>query len=174
MSDVSVASPSLAQSAENRPLSVRDALRKAWAAYIVLLVFPFVVFMAVLAYLSTGSGPATSSGALGQVWFVAALLWMGLAVPVSFFVRARIFRDYWMGKVVEPRDYLRGMLTVWGTIEIGGIFALVGCAVSGAVIPCILPAMVAFMLFCPFWPSGDAMVSPVGAEDDSELFRHPR
>ena len=59
-------------------------------------------------------------------------------------------------------------------IEIGGLIALVGCFLSNSLMPNLLPAVVAFMLYMPFWPSGEAMTRAVGSEDDPEVFRHPR
>ena len=66
------------------------------------------------------------------------------------------------------------MLILWLTIEVGGVMALLGCLVSGSLLPNLLPAMVAFMLFTPFWPSGRAMTNPVGNDDDFEVYEEPR
>ena len=78
------------------------------------------------------------------------------------------------GKVVSPGAYLRGMLTVWLACEIGGIIALIGCLVTRTLLPNLLPALVAFILFTPFWPSGRAMTHPVGNDDDFEIYEEPR
>jgi len=66
-----------------------------------------------------------------------------LAAPASFFIRSRIFRDYWKGQRVRPRAYLTGMFTVWGTLEIGGLLSLTGCLVSRSLLPTLLPALAA-------------------------------
>jgi hypothetical protein len=172
MADVNAVSGASISREDKAQLTVADALRHAWTAYIVMLILPFFLFMGVVVWLTMTS--VTPNVWLGHAWFAVSMVWIGVAVPASFWVRARLFRAYWSGSVVEPHDYLRGMLTVWVTIEVGGILGLLGCVVSGSLTPCILPALLAFMLFTPFWPSGEAMVNPVGAEDDSEVFKHPR
>jgi hypothetical protein len=102
------------------------------------------------------------------------MAYLAVAVPAAFFWRSREFKAYWQGHCVSPNRYLRGMLILWLTIEIGGIMALIGCFVSGSLLPNLLPAMVAFMLFTPFWPSGRAMTNPVGNDDDFEVYEEPR
>jgi len=73
------------------------------------------------------------------------MAYLAVAVPAAFFWRSREFKGYWEGKCVSPNRYLRGMLILWLTIEVGGVVALVGCFVSGSLLPNLLPAMVAFM-----------------------------
>jgi len=161
-----------ATSARTQSTDIAATLEKAWHTYIVLLVLPFFVFLAALIYLTVAS-PAPDR-VLAANWFIASLLWVGIATPAAFFLRARWFKDYWAGGVVAPADYFRGMLAIWLTLEVGGVLSLLGCALSGKMVPCLLPALAAFLLFLPFWPSGEAMVHAVGAEDDAELFKHPR
>lgn len=151
--------------------SIQATLRRAWAWWLTLLVIPFAMFLTLLVYLSLG--PAKNA-AIGQMFFIASVAWLGIAVPASFFIRARYFRDYWAGGLCKPADYLRGTLAAWVTIEIGGLIALVGCFMSNSLTPNVLPAVVAFILFTPFWPSGEAMTMPLGDEDDPEIMRHPR
>lgn len=151
---------------------LQRALNRAWACYLVLLACPFVVFLSLILYLSRDPNPVLAGEA--QTWFVIEMVWMGVAVPASFFVRSRLFKAYWMGGVVTPRNYLAGMLVVWIALETCGLLSLLVCFLTHTLIPNILPALLAFMLFTPFWPSGQAMVSAVGGEDDSEVFRHPR
>jgi hypothetical protein len=67
------------------------------------------------------------------------------------------------------------MLSVWLMMEVGGLLALVGCLVTQSLLPNLLPALVAFILFIPFWPSGRAMTTPCGADDDDpENYAEPR
>ncbi len=150
---------------------IQATLRRAWAWWLTLLLIPFALFLTLLGYLSL-SPPKNAE--IGQLYFIAAVIWLGVAVPASFFVRARYFRDYWAGGLTKPADYLRGTLAAWVTIEIGGLIAIVGCFMSNSMTPNVLPAVVAFILFTPFWPSGEAMTIPLGDEDDPEVMRHPR
>ena len=74
-----------------------------------------------------------------------------------------------------PKSYLVGMLGVWATIEIGGLASLIGCLVTRSLLPTLLPALVAFMLFVPLWPSGRSMIcSHKGDSDDPETYEEPR
>lgn len=166
--------PTLSRDDEpDRELTPGQALRQAWLWWFVLLVVPFLVFMGVLWTRTLGVAP-TPRPMLADVFFVVSLVWMLLTVPGAFLLRNYCFRSYWEGRTVEPRSYVRGMLTIWLATEIGGLLALLGCAISGTWMPCLLPAALAFMLFTPFWPTGRAMVDPVGMAEDDEVFRHPR
>jgi hypothetical protein len=67
------------------------------------------------------------------------------------------------------------MLSVWLTMEVGGLLALTGCLVTQSLLPNLLPALVAFILFIPFWPSGRAMTRPCAEDDDDpENYAEPR
>jgi len=151
--------------------AIQATLRRAWAWWLTLLVIPFVLFLALLVYHSVAP---LKNPAVGRAFFFASVFWLGVAVPASFFIRSRYFRDYWAGGLTNPTDYLRGSLIVWVTIEIGGLISLLGCFMSNALMPNVLLAVVAFVLFTPFWPSGEAMTVALGAEDDAEIMRHPR
>lgn len=151
--------------------AIQSTLRRAWAWWLTLLVVPFMLFLTLLLYLSM-SPPKDM--AIGRAYFVVSVFWLGAVVPASFFIRARFFRDYWAGGVCKPADYLRGTLSTWIAIEIGGLISLIGCFMSNSLTPNVLPAVVAFILFTPFWPSGEAMTLALGDEDDPEIMRHPR
>lgn len=154
------------------PLSPRAAFKTAWRLWTLMLVLPFFVFMAAIAYLMTST--VTARPELSHNWFVFAILWTGVTIPAAFFVRSRLFADYWQGRTVAPGRYLAGMLVVWLAIEVAGLISLAGCFVSGSLLPDLIPALFAFVLYLMLWPTGSAMTSPVGAEDDSSIFRHPR
>ncbi len=162
----------LPESPEMRRATQR-ALNLAWIAYLILLVVPFLVFLGLILLLGFGRGDFSAGGG-GHEWFIVSTVWIGVTVPIAFWFRSRLFRDYWSGGVVSPGRYLSGMLSIWVALEIGGLLGLIGCFVSKSLMPSILPALVAFMLFTPFWPSGQAMTRAVGSYEDSELFKHPR
>lgn len=158
---------------ERTQLTPGQALKIAWAAWITLLALPALGFLVVMwSFMDTDTAPADP--ALAQRWFLACMAYLALAVPAAFFWRSREFKAYFDGRVVSPGNYLRGMLTIWLAVEIGGLMALLGCFVTESMLPCLLPALVAFMLFTPFWPSGRAMTHPVGADDDFESYEEPR
>ena len=112
--------------------------------------------------------------AFAHQWFLTCMAFLAVAVPAAFFWRSREFKSYWDGQPVTPSHYLKGMLIVWLTLEVGGLMALAGCLMTGSLLPNLLPAMVAFILFTPFWPSGRAMTHPVGNDDDFEVYEEPR
>ena len=147
------------------------ALRQAWLWWLLFLLAPFVLFLGAL--LVIGASEREPSPTLGNTFFMVSLLWL-ITVPGAFALRSYCFRAYFEGRPVEPRSYLRGMVTVWLSMEIGGLLALIGCLVSNTLMPCLLPAAVYFVLFTPFWPSGHAMEETTGREDDEQLFHYPR
>jgi hypothetical protein len=89
--------------------------------------------------------------------FIAAAAVLVTAVPVTVFVRKRIFAQGLENGVVKPQDYLRGNIIVWATIEAATLLSLVGCIVSGAIMPNIIPGVFAVVLFVMLWPDGKAM-----------------
>jgi hypothetical protein len=107
-------------------------------------------------------------------WFIASMIYLIVVVPAAIFWRSRLFRSYWTGQCVSPKSYLIGMISVWVTLEIGGIFSLIGCLMTQSMLPNLLPALVAFMLFTPLWPSGRAMICCRGNTDDPEAYEEPR
>src|SRR5436309_824604 len=157
---------------ERTQLTPGQALRIAWICWLALLALPALVFLAVMWRLLDDD--MAGDAALAQHWFIFTMVYLAIAVPAAFFMRSRDFHHYYKGHVVAPGAYLRGMLTVWVACEIGGLIALLGCIVTGTLLPNLLPALVAFILFTPFWPSGRAMTHPVGNDDDFEIYEEPR
>jgi hypothetical protein len=157
-----------------RSLSPQTALRYAWYVFLVLLACPFVLFLLVV-WRVMDTPIADRNLWISDRWFLTAVAYMVLIVPASFFVRSRWFRPYWKGESVPPYDYLKGMFTVWGALELGGLFSLFGCLASGALLPSLLPALAAFVMFGLLWPNGRAMVAESrGASDDPERYEEPR
>jgi len=154
-------------------LTPGKALRVAWLCWLILLAIPALLFLGVFWTLDrTAAAPANST--LAQQWFLGSMIYLAVVMPLAFFGRSRLFRCYWEGCAVSPANYLKGMLLVWVAAEIGGIISLIGCIVSSSLLPCLVPAMVAFILFTPFWPSGRAMTNPVGNDPDFEVYEEPR
>jgi hypothetical protein len=151
----------------------QTALRYSWYAFLTLLVIPMLLFLYVV-----WSGDRTADSpdrALAQRWFIGTVAYMVLVVPASFFLRSRYLQRYWSGECVAPADYFRGMMVSWVALEVGGLLSLAGCLVTGTFAPCILPAIVAFMMFVALWPSGRAMICrDRGASDDPEEYEEPR
>jgi len=152
--------------------SMKMTLRVAWVCWTVLLVIPFFVTMAMIwkVAIEPHAAPAEHGG---RGWFLFASAYLLVAGPMSFFWREHLFKGYWTGKPVSPGKYLLGMLVIWMALEIGGLFSLAGCFVDHSPLPNLMPALVAFMFFVTFWPSGRAMVRAAGQHDDPGKYRDP-
>jgi hypothetical protein len=153
-------------------LTVKTALRLAWATWIVLLVIPFFLFLALVWTLGIQGGPKVHT--TEDHWFLGASAYLLIVVPLSFFWRGHVFKAYWTGQTIPPTTYLYGMLTIWAALEFGGIFSLLGCFVDRALLPNLLPALVGFMFYVTLWPSGRAMVSHKGQFEDAGKYESPR
>jgi hypothetical protein len=149
------------------------ALRVAWATWVIMLLAPLIVLAGVALNLFKNAAPRGAEAVAADAWFIGALLFMGLAAPAAFFVRGRIFRQYWLGKPVTPGAYVAGMVVIWATLEVGGILSLVGCLVTGST-PMLLPALLALGIFAVTWPNGEAMVGHDGNSEDPERYQEPR
>lgn len=157
-----------------KELTPEVALRYAWGGWLTMLACPFVLFLYV-AWSLMGDQPMRRNRPLSDVWFLASVAYMVLIVPATFFIRSRLFRAYWKGDCVAPRAYLTGMYTVWGALELGGLLSLAGCLASRSLLPSLMPAIAAFMMFVVLWPSGRAMIcAGRGASDDPEHYEEPR
>src|SRR5689334_13935651 len=69
------------------------ALRYAWYGYLVLLACPFLLFLYAIWDLQH-DGLARNI-VLSDRWFITAVAYMVIVVPISFFVRSRFFLGYW-------------------------------------------------------------------------------
>jgi hypothetical protein len=153
-------------------LSVASAIRIAWVTWMILLVIPFMVSLYL--FWKFSNKEAVVQRDVGDVWFLVSALYMLAVVPLSFFWRAHLFKSYYSGHPVEPQKYLFGMISVWMSLEIGGLFSLAGCLVYDSLVPCMIPALLAFMFFVTFWPGGRAMTGKAGTSQDPEIYRPPR
>jgi hypothetical protein len=153
-------------------MSPRVALRYAWYFWAVFMTLPFLLFLYVIFNLNHYE--TAQRLALAQVWFIASMAYLLVVVPLASFWRSRLFKPYWSGETVAPRKYLLGMVILWLSFEVGGFISLIGCLVSHSLLPNLLPAMVAFGLFMPLWPSGRSMTHHVGNQDDPETYEEPR
>jgi hypothetical protein len=161
-------------SARASGLSPAVAIRIAWVCWLMLLIMPFFFFLYVVWTLSAEVHAAPPPNEQ-QTWFIASIIYLLVAGPSSFFARSGIFKAYWTGNTVAPGKYLSGMLLIWLALEVGGLFSLAGCLAQKQLLPNLFPALVAFMFFVTFWPSGRAMVRHhVGDQQDASLYEEPR
>jgi hypothetical protein len=155
-------------------LSARTALRLAWVTWTIMLIIPFLLFLAIVWTLGMSQGTTLRIQTNQEHWFLGTSAYLLIVVPLSFFWRGHVFKAYWTGQTIPPVKYLYGMLTMWAALEFGGIFSLLGCFVDHALLPNLLPALVAFMFYVTFWPSGRAMVSHMGHYADAGKYEEAR
>lgn len=158
---------------DSSTFSVDIAMQIASWTWFGLLSFPFVLFIAVVWRLTETEGLRASDD-LANRWFIGTMIYMAVGIPAAFFIRSRIFKGYWQGQLVSPRNYLFGMLLIWCALELGGLLSLIGCLMSGKLVPTLVPGLLAFMLFTPLWPNGHAMTRRLKNEHDPADYEEPR
>lgn len=154
-------------------LPAHTAMQVAWGCWLFMLVLPFLFFIYVL-WTLMGQDTNRAVPHASTAWFLGSMLYLIVAVPLSFFARSRLFKAYWTGEPVAPKNYLAGMLIMWVSLEVGGLLALSGCLVDRSLVPNLVPALVAFVFFATLWPSGRAMFKRDGDKEDPQLYEEPR
>jgi len=130
-----------------------------------------LLHLAVLAD-SDPTPPANQHAA--TLWFVLTLSYIALSVPVAFFWRGHLFKGYWSGQRVPPREYLIGMISIWLALSIGGLASVAGCIATRSMVPNMLPAVLAFVVYISLWPNGHSMSRPLHDEHDPLDYEDPR
>ena len=136
-------------------LGARRAIGRAWAWWGGLLAMP-VVLLLVAAGLSVLE--QALSWSVGAVLFlVLATLWLVLVLPGVLVLRSHCLRAAWRGRPLRAEAYLRGMRTVWGTLEVAALLGVLGAVASGSWLPCLLPTAIAWSALALLSPSERAM-----------------
>jgi hypothetical protein len=148
-------------------------LRAAWCAYLGLLILPFVLLAGVVKSRATSGMPLGSTQSMDR-WFVLTMAYLMVAFPAALFYRRHLCSAYGQGKVVAPQKYLVGMLTVWLALEVGMIVPIVHCDVTSSFLPCLLPAILAFVFYMTLYPTGEMMTHRTGARADPGIYEVPR
>jgi hypothetical protein len=150
-----------------------QSLKTAWILWIVLAAMPLPFFIAVLAQQLNSDGQAAANAVVYR-WFIGTLIFIALAIPAGFFLQRRFFKDYWNRQPVAPFRYFLGMLSVWVSLNVCGLIALVGCLATRSLLPNLIPAILVFALFFVLWPNGHAMSRPLISEQDGADYEEPR
>lgn len=150
-----------------------SALKHAWYWYGGLMAVPTLMFIYMVWWFLQRDPQAQVESR--WTWLMATVAFMAIAIPASIFARSRLFRAYWQGESVAPRVYLMGMTLVWATIVVSGLASMVGCMMSGTLLPNLVPALVAFVVYLTMWPSGRVMIGErQGLSEDPEHYEEPR
>jgi hypothetical protein len=154
-------------------IALDNAMKLAWWIWLGLLAAPFAVFFVAI-WRILGGGGAAADPVAAQRWFVATMLCLVIVVPSALFFRSHLFKPYWSGHVVPPGRYLAGMTAVWASLAIAGLSAALACLLTRTLVPNILPALLALLLFECHWPNGHAMSRPLHNERDPAEYEDPR
>lgn len=156
------------------------ALRKAWGYYLLLGVIPPLAMILMIFYLIFTSGtlalgPRVMVGNLtaGWIWFIGGMLWIGVTVPVSFYLRRRYWDEYYRGGVVSPSNYIKGNMAIWLPLVVAGVAGFIGFGATRYVAN-LFTSLLAFMIFLTMFPNGHAMTRPIGDHDDPGVYEEPR
>jgi hypothetical protein len=152
-------------------LEPSTALRWSWVIWGTLLLIPFAFLLYLLWTMSTGEPRRIDPNQ--ELWFSGAMAYLVAVLPSCFFWRGHLFKEYWQGRPVSPAKYILATVTVGLALAAGGIFALVGCVATNAFMPNLIPAGLSLLLFVLHWPTGRAMVKPVGHVEDPEIYQEP-
>lgn len=155
------------------------ALRQAWGIYLLCAVLPPLVMIGTIFYIIFAGdglfGPSVAEERTnaGWAWFIGGMIWIGLSLPLAFYIRRGFWARFYAGGVVGPRNYLKGNLVIWAPLVIGGIIGFIGFAAT-LFAASIFTSVMAFIIFLAMFPNGHAMTRAVGDHDDPGVYEEPR
>src|ERR1700733_836743 len=96
-------------------LTPEKALKLAWLCWGILLAGPFLLLQvliwcidpqnqSIVRYLSSHEFARFHPTPEG--WFIVAMAYLAVILPLSFFWRGHLFKDYWLGHPIAPRKYI--------------------------------------------------------------------
>ncbi|MGF1632371.1 MAG: hypothetical protein ACFCVE_00850 [Phycisphaerae bacterium] len=149
-------------------------MRSAWILWLAMLLAPMLLLLVVVFILGQRTLQAGDVQQAAYTWFTVLSIITALIIPLSFFLRRLLFKKYFQGRPVSPKNYLAGMAIVWTPLVAIGVASMIACLLVETLIPTIVPAVVAFVLFLALWPNGHAMTRPVGNSEDPSTYEEPR
>ncbi len=153
-------------------ISVKTALKLAWLFWGLLLAVPFFFLQWLIWQVTTGDTSRFHSN--DEKWFIISMGYLLVVLPGLFFLRGHLFRDYWLGRPVPPSKYVLATILIGVALATGGIISLIGCLVTDAFMPNLIPGLLSLLLFVLHWPTGRAMIKTVGNEHDQQEYEEPR
>jgi len=156
---------------QDRPMSPRAALLRAWMLWFVLvLAGAAATGLSIMlswqpATAAEGDRMAVNPGLVFNLVFFVAVS------TAAFFLHWRLFRKHWSGGYVTPRGYLTADAVFWLLMTLVIVVLDVSCIIQGVFMPDMLLVFGAFILLLLSWPSGWAMTHarPRDEEDDEEI-----
>ena len=149
------------------------AIRKNWALYLAFaLVPPAAMILCIFALIWNGGTRFSSFGGIG--WLIAGMTWISVAVPIAFYVRRRLWINWYEGHgVVSPENYFKGNLVVWTPMIIAGVMGFMGTAITAGPAS-LFTSITALVLFLSQNPDASALTKPVGDHDDPGVYQEPK
>ena len=149
------------------------AIRKNWLLYLAFaLVPPATMILCIFFLIWNGAAMEQSFGGVG--WLVVGMTWISIAVPLAFFIRRKLWIDWYRGDgVVSPENYFKGNLIVWTPMVIGGMMGFIGTAMTAGPAS-LFTSITALVLFLSQNPDASALTKPVGDHDDPAVYQEPK
>ena len=141
---------------QRSPAGILAVSRIIWAvsAGSMLMVGAVMVFMT----LRTALPPPEVSTGVESPMLLAAALMTAVALPMSLFVRAQVFKRGWVGDVVTPQAYFTGNMIAWAICEGAAFFGFAAMATSCEIMPGLIAPAVALTFLLLLFPNGKAMM----------------
>jgi hypothetical protein len=133
-----------------------EALYLAWLTWLILLAAPFVLLPFALQMSPDGRSPRPD---LAEEWFLIVMVYLLVAVPSAVLVRERLFRSFWVSRAVRPRSYYIGMCGIWVVVALAGLAAELVCVATATLMPNVVAAAIALLVYLTLWPTGMAVES---------------
>ena len=140
-----------------RALMPERALELAWTIWFILLAVPFIV-LPFLLHMTPGADGRAPNPRLARDGFAAIVSAIAIAVPVSLMLRVILLGRLWHSHDAHPRRYFVAMLIGWLVLTLGGIAAEVVCVFTGTLLPNVVIAVAALLVYLNVWPRGTPMV----------------
>ncbi|MEM8873964.1 MAG: hypothetical protein AAGD32_06855 [Planctomycetota bacterium] len=150
--------------------AVNMAMLTAWGVYLGLGGLPA---LASVIGIWTSLLAETSSPEVNMWFMLASCAWLTFGVPAALLFRRSAFSEFYKGKPVSPANFLKGSIPLWVVLVTGGLIAQLGWIVSGTPVVSGFIAACALIVFLVFYPTGVAMLHPVGGHDDAAVYEEP-
>ncbi len=153
--------PEAIAAVENREIrrryaEARRGLRAAWAWWIALLAAPWAAVLIGAAVFGMARGVWWSPGS--TTFALLSWAWLAGVAPAAMVLRSHCLRATWRGRSMPSDRYLRGMLTIWWSLEVAILIGVVGSLATGVVLPCLAPAAVGWVVLAVLPPSDRAVL----------------
>jgi len=139
------------------PLQPREALSAGLRNWVGLMLVSAAGLIVIFATQMNSHRSPSAPRVAGWVFVGLSVGWLVLPGSAVLILRSYCFRALWDGRPVEPGSYLKGMYQVWGVLVAGGLLAVLGSLLMGAILPGGLVVLVSLVLLIFARPNGRAL-----------------